>query len=89
VTSWLDLTHLRLRDEAGTIFKCVWRCVAQRPTAPYHQKRRGTSLFEQLGRMRVQYIYGVTTFFQVNSTLRGEMPSQAALLAHVQGRTPR
>lgn len=30
----VDLTHLRLRDEAGTIFKCVWRCVAQKPTAP-------------------------------------------------------
>ena len=30
----LDLTHLRLRDEAGTIFKCIWRCVAQKPVAP-------------------------------------------------------
>lgn len=27
----LDLTHLRLRDEADTIFKCVWRCIAQKP----------------------------------------------------------
>ncbi len=30
----LDLTHLRLRDDVGTIFKCVWRCVAQKPAAP-------------------------------------------------------
>src|SRR5258708_3945367 len=30
----VDLTHLRLRDEAGTIFKCVWGCVAQKPAAP-------------------------------------------------------
>jgi ubiquinone/menaquinone biosynthesis C-methylase UbiE len=30
----VDLTHQRLRDEAGTIFKCVWRCVAQKPPAP-------------------------------------------------------
>jgi SAM-dependent methyltransferase len=31
-----DLTHLRLRDEADTIFKCVWRCIAKKPadTAP-------------------------------------------------------
>jgi SAM-dependent methyltransferase len=27
----LDLTHVRLRDEANTIFKCVWRCIAQKP----------------------------------------------------------
>ena len=27
----LDLTHLRLRDEANTVFKCVWRCIAQKP----------------------------------------------------------
>jgi len=27
----LDLTHLCLRDDADTIFKCVWRCVAQKP----------------------------------------------------------
>ncbi len=26
----VDLTHLRLHDEAGTIIKCVWRCVAQK-----------------------------------------------------------
>jgi SAM-dependent methyltransferase len=26
----VDLTHQRLRDEAGAIFKCVWRCVARR-----------------------------------------------------------
>jgi SAM-dependent methyltransferase len=29
----LDLTHLQRRDEADTIFKCVWRCVAQKPVA--------------------------------------------------------
>ena len=29
----LDLTHLRLRDDADTIFKCVWRCIAQKPPA--------------------------------------------------------
>jgi SAM-dependent methyltransferase len=27
----LELTHLRLRDEADTIFKCVWHCIAQKP----------------------------------------------------------
>jgi hypothetical protein len=27
----LDLTHLRLGDNAGTIFKYVWRCIAQKP----------------------------------------------------------
>lgn len=27
----LDLTHVQLRDEAETIFKCVWRCIAQKP----------------------------------------------------------
>jgi SAM-dependent methyltransferase len=26
----LDLTYLYLRDEAGAIIKCVWRCVAQK-----------------------------------------------------------
>ncbi len=34
----VDLTHHGLRDAAGIIFKCVWRCVAQKPaatTAPY------------------------------------------------------
>lgn len=30
----LDLTHLHLRDDVDTIFKCVWRCVAQKPAAP-------------------------------------------------------
>lgn len=29
-----DLTHLRLRDDAGATFKCIWRCVAQKPAAP-------------------------------------------------------
>ena len=29
----LDLTHLRLRDDADTIFKCVWRCIARKPPA--------------------------------------------------------
>lgn len=27
----VDLTHQRLRDETGAIFKCVWRCVAHKP----------------------------------------------------------
>jgi SAM-dependent methyltransferase len=30
----LDLTHVELRDKADTIFKCVWRCVAQKPGDP-------------------------------------------------------
>jgi len=30
----LDLAHQELRDAAGSIFKCVWRCVAQRPAPP-------------------------------------------------------
>lgn len=29
----LDLTHVRLRDASGAVFKCVWRCVAQKPIA--------------------------------------------------------
>jgi SAM-dependent methyltransferase len=29
----VDLTHLPLRNEAGVIFKCVWRCVARKPAA--------------------------------------------------------
>jgi SAM-dependent methyltransferase len=33
----LELTHLRLRDEADTIFKCVWRCVAQKPRDAVYQ----------------------------------------------------
>lgn len=34
VADWavVDLTHQRLRDAAGAIFKCVWRRVAQTPT---------------------------------------------------------
>jgi SAM-dependent methyltransferase len=35
----LDLTHLQLRDEEGNIFKCVWRCAAQRPAAPTIERR--------------------------------------------------
>jgi ubiquinone/menaquinone biosynthesis C-methylase UbiE len=38
----LDLTHQELRDDGGTIFKCVWRCVAQKP-APSRASRAGTS----------------------------------------------
>ena len=36
LTDWamLDLTHLRLRDDKDTIFKCVWRCVAQKKASP-------------------------------------------------------
>jgi SAM-dependent methyltransferase len=30
----VDLTHQRLHDEAGAIFKCVWRCVARKVAAP-------------------------------------------------------
>jgi ubiquinone/menaquinone biosynthesis C-methylase UbiE len=26
----LELTHVPLRDRAGAVFKCVWRCVAQK-----------------------------------------------------------
>lgn len=40
----MDLTHLRLHDDAGTTFKCVWRCVAQKPAAPISQEERGGGL---------------------------------------------
>jgi SAM-dependent methyltransferase len=36
----VDLTHLHLRDEAGAIIKCVWRCVAQKNASSainYHE----------------------------------------------------
>jgi hypothetical protein len=29
----LDLTHLLLRDDEDAIFKCVWRCIAQKRRA--------------------------------------------------------
>src|SRR5437588_3939270 len=32
--SILELSHQELRDDAGNTFKCVWRCVAQRPAMP-------------------------------------------------------
>ncbi|HEX6507676.1 MAG TPA: class I SAM-dependent methyltransferase, partial [Chloroflexota bacterium] len=38
----LDLAHQELRDEGGNIFKCVWRCVAQKP-ARHTAWRAGTS----------------------------------------------
>jgi SAM-dependent methyltransferase len=39
LTDWtiLDLTHVQLRDAAGAVFKCVWRCVAQKPVALMQQ----------------------------------------------------
>lgn len=41
----LDLTHLRLRDEAGTLIKCVWRCVAQKKASPVSpEEKRDISL---------------------------------------------
>jgi SAM-dependent methyltransferase len=39
----VDLTHLRLCDEAGTIFKCVWRCVAQKTAPSLSPEEKGGS----------------------------------------------